>query len=195
VKRRTPDELQRRKDVLAQAWLPFDLEDLQMDDHTLGQRIGMYYYLAVREEHGRRWAADDPKFIELVLQQIPEASTADEAAVEKALKKAAAGEYETAGRIFREWFLAGARNMANANLVARYLADRAKVQASRKAGGRGRAAKFASTLNERDAAVLKDFRVMYDQGIPNKDAVGKLAGKYSLSKSTIRKIVGKARAC
>jgi hypothetical protein len=188
MKRRARDLVYRQ--ALLRHWLVLDPEDLKMTDSALGQRIIAYYVLAVAEEHGRLGELDEA-FTGAVLKKIPEATKAEHAALEKALIKAAAGEFDTAGRLFRQHFNEQAAKRANASLVQRYVAELANVNASRKAGGRGRAAKFS----KRDASVVKDLREMCDQGVAKKDAVGKLAGKYSLSKGTIRKIVGKTREC
>ena len=76
----------------------------------------------------------------------------------------AAGEFEAAGRMFREHVNDQVEKRAHANLVARAVTHLAKVNASRKAGGRGRAAKF----NERHAPILKDFRDLCEQGVAKK---------------------------
>jgi hypothetical protein len=125
--------------------------------------------------------------VQSIIAALPnsEAYGAKEVAIEKAVRKAATGDYQTAGRLLREYMLSGARTLQLENAAVRE-SDR------RKAGGKKRAELEKQRMAKRDAEIV----AMYDellQGEWNpRDVASYLAKKRGLHPSSIRKILRKA---
>ena len=102
--------------------------------------------------------------------------------LEKALRSAAAGEWEQAGRIFRAFI----------RTLAADIQDRAKHIKGPKAGGRKRAQQQREKSAERNVRIIAKREKLLKAGTSPCELAGKLSIQFALDPSTIRKILKKA---
>lgn len=90
--------------------LEFPVAALEKSDQELGVYLFGCYVGAVAQKHGILLDQITQEFVETVRQNVlnEETTTAENAALEKALHKAANGDVLTAGKIFREFMENGA---------------------------------------------------------------------------------------
>lgn len=110
-------------------------------DEQLGRRLRDQWVADVAEKNGIPVDAIPPEFAAAVVATLPqaEAESALSSTVEKALHKAAVGDFETAGRLIREDMHAGAQAIADSNMVGRLCTDIRRMKPDAKLGGHVRA--------------------------------------------------------
>jgi hypothetical protein len=92
---------------------PFPIKALKLSDYDLGAYL-LWFFAAVRAENlGLPVDRMTEAFIGRIRQQMPtqETSNVKDAALEKALHKAASGDFEAAGKFLREHMIGGAVTM------------------------------------------------------------------------------------
>ena len=137
-------------------------------------------------------------FVERVVEYVKtlEASTASKAAIEKALHKAAGGDYQAAGKFLREWLTSGAETIALEKIARRYVpigirkSDQAKEFGSRGAAsnreiGRANQQKILATAKE-----ILDGRTRKPT---DRDLAGRVAKKTGIRFDTVRGHLQKLR--
>jgi len=92
---------------------PFPADALELSDYELGGLLLAWAIGSKAEQLGLPVDEVPEKFAGLIREHIPasEATTAKNAAVEKALHKAAGGDFETAGKLIREHLIHGSIEM------------------------------------------------------------------------------------
>ena len=93
---------------------PLSAEDLNRPDDELGKLLLGWYVFAEAEKRGTRPDEVSEEFTRHVISLVPqiEATAARLTTIEKVLRKAAAGEFTTAGRLLKEHMLDSAFDMA-----------------------------------------------------------------------------------
>ena len=171
---------------------PLDEEDLKLSDPDLGIRLLDLCVVSVAVENDQVESLGDPEFTQAVIDLIlrTEAEAAKNSTVEKALHKAAAKEFETAGRLLREHISNGARTIAITNIA---ISERAKRIKGPKAGGKKRAAQQREKSAERNSRMAVRYRELESAGLKKHEIIGTLSSEEGLAKSTTRRIVNKTR--
>ncbi len=170
---------------------PLNAEDLKLSNPELGLRFIGHYVAAVAVEHDLVDSLGDPAFTQAVINQIPlaEAESAKNTAIEKALHKAAAEDFETAGRLLREHIADGAQAIAVTNIA---ISERAKTVKGPMAGGKARAEQRKAEAAERDSRLLARHDELLENKKDPRNITGILSREFNLESSGVRKILKKA---
>ena len=168
-------------------------EDLQLPDEELGIRLLSICIAAEAVTRGiplneitveNEFAV---KFASWVLEKLPdlESDRHDLATIEKALRKAAGGQTELAGRLLRDHVVNNALNVATVN---RLVAEMQSKLRGPKAGGRKTAQVLKAEKADRNKDICAAATDLEQSGHSPSSINSKLAQRFPLSAGQIRRI-------
>jgi hypothetical protein len=170
---------------------PQDLFELPVED--LG-RLLLNHFIAAQAEKLNIPSDQIPeRFVEMVRRYVLtlEANTAGDAAVEKALHKAALGDFSAAGAIIRQHQINGAIFVKLQNFRKTEIERRAKA---RRAGGQAAAELRLETVGPRHDRIRKQGAALLQSGTSPRDLAGILAKQFNFTPRQIRKILGQKKS-
>jgi hypothetical protein len=169
---------------------PFPVEYLDLPDDELGELLLGWFVVHFAESRGL--FPDIPsEFSGAVLSQLKFTNARPEnAAVEKALHKAADGDFETAGKTIRYYYENGAHHMAAVRIAHE---EREKRLKGPRKGGAARKALAASENLERDKKILEQYYQLIGSGRNPREGPAILARRFELSPARIRQILKEKR--
>ena len=166
---------------------PFPIEELELsNDYELGALLLGWYVAACAEPHG--FLPDIPDdFAQTVISQVKsQEGSPENAALEKALYKAAEGNFEEAGLIFRDYIQRGAHHMAAVRIAGE---EREKNLKGPRKGGEARKQAVASKHAERNKQIVIAYQKLLGSGKSARDIPSILSRRFSLTPTRIRQIL------
>ena len=169
----------------------FSPEDLSLPDDELGELLLGLFIADAADQHGLFPEIPD-EFAEAVISQVrcKEASPRN-AALEKALHKAADGNFEAAGRALRVYIMDhNVLPMRNARIA---LEEKEKNLRGPRKGGQARKAAVEVKNYSRDQKIWTEYKKLLGAGRAPREISAVLAQRFSLGATRIRQIIVKEK--
>ncbi len=169
---------------------PLTIDDLNLPDDELGR---LFLDICISAEAENQGFPTDPvpegfsRRIIALYREI-EAEHAKHMTVEKVLRKCADEEFWTAGRLLKEHTGDGARNIANANLLAQQVQKQLRGP---RAGGAKTKTNIRNKNFNRNEQIRSDKERLLESGYNPRSVAGTLAIQFGLSSKQIRRIIEK----
>ena len=169
---------------------PFPIEYLDHPDDELGALLLGYYVVSFAVSRGQFPDIPD-EFVTDVISKLKHTNALPgNAAVEKALQKAAEGEFEIAGQTIRYYFENNAHHMAAVRIAQE---EREKLLKGPRKGGEARKIAAAVKNMDRDNEILAGYYQLIASDRSPREIPAVLAKRFRLSPRRIRQILEEKR--
>jgi hypothetical protein len=170
---------------------PFTEEDLNQPDDKLGQDLLDYWIAANVQKMGL-----DPWDVPVEIQEqivsntkFVDSEKVSQSGLEKAIKKAAWGDYARAGAMLRELVVAGAVTLVTEKGMLLNIERGITQRSASSKGGKQTAKVKADELKDRDKKIKEAADKLLNNGTDKRDIAAKLAKQFDLTATRIRAIL------